>query len=71
MSSLKGRYRGSPRSSSRAAPNRDVDETTEIAETAAPQWDVFISHASEDKHVTDPMVKGLVERGFRVWYDRN
>jgi TIR domain len=47
-----------------------VDETTDSPEAARPQWDVFISHASEDKLVTDPLVKGLVARGLRVWYDR-
>jgi TIR domain len=34
-------------------------------------WDVFISHASEDKKtVAEPLADALVEAGLRVWYDR-
>jgi len=35
-------------------------------------WDVFISHASEDKiTVVEPLVKELADvHGLRVWYDR-
>lgn len=34
------------------------------------EYDVFISHASEDKNdVVRPLAKALVERGLRVWYD--
>lgn len=39
---------------------------------AAPQatYDVFISHASEDKaEVARPLADLLVERGLKVWYD--
>lgn len=33
-------------------------------------YDVFISHASEDKKaVADPICKALMDRGYRVWYD--
>ncbi|MCW3128830.1 MAG: toll/interleukin-1 receptor domain-containing protein [Methanophagales archaeon] len=33
-------------------------------------WDVFISHASEDKReVADPLFKALTDRGLNVWYD--
>lgn len=33
-------------------------------------WDVFISHASEDKdEVARPLVKALEAKGIRVWYD--
>lgn len=33
-------------------------------------WDVFISHASEDKEaVVRPMAAALVQAGLRVWYD--
>src|SRR5260370_9504155 len=33
-------------------------------------YDVFISHASEDKRdVAEPIAKKLQERGFRVWLD--
>lgn len=34
------------------------------------EYDVFISHASEDKKdVVRPLANALVERGLRVWYD--
>ena len=34
------------------------------------EWDVFISHASEDKEaVVRPLARALQERGLRVWYD--
>ena len=34
------------------------------------QWDVFISHASEDKeNVVKPLVKLLSNMGVKVWYD--
>src|ERR1700753_3025041 len=33
-------------------------------------YDVFVSHASEDKRdFVDDLVKALLERGLRVWYD--
>ena len=33
-------------------------------------WDVFISHASEDKEeIARPLAEELEQRGFRVWYD--
>ena len=34
------------------------------------EYDVFISHASEDKEdVVRPLANALVERGLKVWYD--
>jgi len=34
------------------------------------QWDVFISHASEDKEsFARPLAEGLIARGLGVWYD--
>ena len=34
------------------------------------EWDVFISHASEDKDaIAAPLAQALAERGLRVWYD--
>jgi len=34
------------------------------------EWDVFISHASEDKDdVARPLAKALDEMGLRVWFD--
>jgi hypothetical protein len=33
-------------------------------------WDVFISHASEDKiAIARPLADALSAKGFRVWYD--
>jgi hypothetical protein len=35
-------------------------------------WDVFISHASEDKDaVARPLSAALIARGYRVWLDEN
>jgi hypothetical protein len=34
------------------------------------EWDVFISHASEDKEgFARPLAEGLTARGLRVWFD--
>ena len=34
-------------------------------------WDVFISHATEDKDaVAEPLAQGLSRAGLSVWYDR-
>lgn len=32
-------------------------------------YDVFVSHASEDKDFVDPFVNALNEKGLSVWYD--
>src|SRR4051812_33990909 len=33
-------------------------------------WDVFISHASEDKEVVaEPLSRALMKAGISVWYD--
>jgi hypothetical protein len=45
---------------------------TEIAidRSSAKQYDVFISHASEDKDiVVRPLAHSLIEEGLQVWYD--
>ena len=35
-----------------------------------PEYDVFISHASEDKdEVVRPLALALIEKGVKVWYD--
>ena len=34
------------------------------------KWDVFISHASEDKPYVEPLAKELAAAGVSVWYDR-
>jgi tetratricopeptide (TPR) repeat protein len=41
------------------------------AEDEADGYDVFLSHASEDKvEIVEDLHSALVERGVRVWYDR-
>ncbi len=36
------------------------------------QWDVFISHASEDKlSVASPLSEELIQKGLRVWLDEH
>jgi TIR domain-containing protein len=38
---------------------------------ARDRWDLFISHASEDKAVVaEPLVAALMSKGWQVWYDR-
>ena len=32
-------------------------------------WDVFISHASEDKEIVRPIVESLTKAGLTVWFD--
>lgn len=40
--------------------------------TSRYSWDVFISHASEDKQeVARPLADALSKQGFRVWLDEN
>ena len=40
--------------------------------SVTPDYDVFVSHASEDKaRFVDSFVAALEERGLRVWYDTN
>lgn len=34
------------------------------------QWDVFISHASEDKSYVGTLAQALQAKGLRVWYDK-
>jgi hypothetical protein len=35
------------------------------------QWDLFVSHATEDKiDFVEPLVKELLSRGAKVWYDQ-
>lgn len=37
----------------------------------SPQFDVFISHATEDKPYVEPLVKALEAAGIRVWFDKS
>lgn len=47
---------------------REDDETHTVQQTM--EWDVFISHASEDKEeFVRPLVNALQARGLSVWFD--
>lgn len=35
-----------------------------------PQWDVFISYASEDRDLAAPLAEGLAKLGVLVWFDK-
>lgn len=40
-------------------------------DVVAKRWDVFISHASEDKEeIAHPLAEALKKRGIAVWYDK-
>jgi hypothetical protein len=34
------------------------------------RWDVFMSHASEDKGYCEPLAKALEQAGIRFWLDK-
>jgi len=40
------------------------------ATVESPRFDVFISHATEDKPYVEPLVKALEAAGVSVWFDR-
>ena len=43
-----------------------------MVETLNGEWDVFISHASEDKDdFVRPLAEDLEQRGLRVWFDES
>src|SRR6266536_3325773 len=49
---------------------RPGSNANDLAEEAAPVYDVFISHATEDKEdIVRPLANALVAQGLRVWYD--
>ena len=57
-------------SSPSATPPRPAPTAAQFLSVEDPAWDVFISHASEDK--TDfarPLAEALLHRGLRVWFD--
>jgi hypothetical protein len=46
------------------------DDDVEMGGSAVPEYDVFISHAAEDKDdLVRPLANALVGKGLRVWYD--
>ena len=51
------------------APAKD-SQGSKAADSQAKQWDVFISHASEDKEsIADRLAVALRDGGLKVWYD--
>ena len=53
-------------------PNDSKREETPIERKRenSDEWDVFISHASEDKNaIARPLAEALKAHGLRVWYD--
>jgi len=68
-------FDSAPEPASANTARADTERTNEVersaaAETTAGNWDVFISHASEDKEsFAHPLAVALRERGLRVWYD--
>ena len=47
-----------------------VRDTTSINENTEYRYDVFISHATEDKDdIVRPLAEALIDQSLRVWYD--
>ena len=62
--------RRSTASASRAPAEQGSIAATEIKRDSAMEWDVFISHASEDKEsFVSLLARRLQEQGLRVWFD--
>lgn len=59
-----------PATSPTVAPKSASKMSPMPGEEMMPQWDVFISHASEDKGYVEPLVESLQAAGISVWYDR-
>ena len=52
--------------------SKQVKEVTLKTEKTNGTWDVFISHASEDKEsIARPLKNALTDAGLRVWYDES
>jgi hypothetical protein len=64
-------YRSSHQVSSKAAPWEPFDERmSSYVRPAESNWDIFISHASEDKdNFVRPLAQALRDKGLKVWYD--
>jgi hypothetical protein len=55
---------------SEGAPAGTSSKTRQAEGLAPSSWDVFISHAGEDKEAfARPLAKGLSDRGITVWFD--
>src|SRR5260370_39162280 len=47
-----------------------VSQPPELNDASIKSWDVFISHATEDKEaVAEPLSRALMKAGVSVWYD--
>lgn len=56
--------------SSQHAFNQPYSHKTETPEAVMESYDVFISHATEDKDsFVRPLAESLIEKGVKVWYD--
>ncbi len=53
-----------------AVPQTVATRRMEVEASPSPAFDVFISHASEDKAAfVEPLANHLVQHGLKVWYD--
>jgi len=51
-------------------PAHGTEGATLAAAASQPEYDAFISHASEDKEaLVRPLAEALVRRGLKIWYD--
>ena len=46
-----------------------LDEGYGPIDDPAREFDLFLSHATEDKQLVRPLAKALMERGISVWFD--
>jgi TIR domain len=68
MAQLLKRQMGKPRQPTAPA---QASPLAQPAQIRPEQYDVFISHASEDKaEIAEPLYRGLVAAGVRVWFDK-
>jgi hypothetical protein len=58
-------------SSLAALERNSVMESRKEAPEVSTLFDVFVSHATEDKTYVEPLVKALEAAGIRVWFDKN
>lgn len=58
----------------KAKPKPEAKPTLEAKPEHIPdnkQWDIFISHATEDKKIASPLANKLQKLGLKVWYDQD
>lgn len=60
---------GIPKREASVNPSHTVIKPSHVTEKKLTEYDVFISHASEDKKFVDELAKSLEGSGFSVWYD--